>query len=148
MFGNHPTQILVPDPLGMDRGSEQMLAFVLRALAVSCILFGISHWAPIIGFGVDDSELIFNLPQPRQFLHVALAVLYFVTMVGLWLMMAWGVVVWVLVILTESLLHGWFYEIFGVQRLLILIHLGALALYIATLLVVLRIRLTAPRRRV
>jgi hypothetical protein len=147
MFGSHPTQILVPDPVGMDRTSEQMLAFVLRALAVSCILFGVRHWAPILGFGVADSELIFNISQPQQFLHVSMAVLFFVTMVGLWLMMAWGLVVWVLIIFTEVLLHSWFYEIFGVQRLLIIIHLGSFALYVVALLLALRGRYSAGTRR-
>ena len=140
MFGTHPTQILVPDPLGKERTSEQMLAFVLRALAASCILFGIRHWAPILGFGVESSELIYNISQPRQYLHVSMAVLFFVTMVGLWLMMAWGLVVWVLIIFTEILLHSWFYEVFGAQPLLIVIHLGSFGLYVVALLLALRSR--------
>jgi hypothetical protein len=69
------------------------------------------------------------LSLPWKVASTSLAVLFPVASLGLWLTVSWGPVVWVLAAGGQILMYGFLPQIFGANRLVILLHAMVAALY-------------------
>jgi len=69
-------------------------------------------------------------------------VLFPVAAVGLWLLVSWGPVVWLIAAATEIAMHEAYPSIFGVNRLVVLMHIA-----VAVAFVLFRVALFIARRR-
>lgn len=113
-----------------------------RAVAASCLVFGISYWIRLIGLEPGPISRFDLMPVPWQIASVALAAFYPVAGVGLWMLTSWGPVIWLICAATESVMYGVFPEIFGMQWTLLASHA-----VVAVLLLGLRVAIMIEKRR-
>ncbi|EJF88860.1 DUF6163 family protein [Bartonella tamiae] len=75
----------------------------LRFLALICLIFGCMYWTRLIGLFPGELWRIDTMPMQWQTLCGALAVIYPVAAIGLWLRSPWGVILWIFAAFCESL---------------------------------------------
>ena len=114
----------------------------LRLAAVAALWFALQYWAMLTGLSFGGKGRFDLLPPAWKAAATALAVLFPVAAVGLWLLVSWGPVIWLIAAATEIAMHEAYPSIFGIDRLLILTHLA-----IAVLFVLFHIALFFQRRR-
>jgi hypothetical protein len=79
-------------------------AWFLRALALTCLLKGFMAWGALLGgYVLPPSFLGENLFSVQRILAF-FAVGHLVSAIGLWLLSAWGRVLWIFTVLAESVL--------------------------------------------
>ena len=122
--------------------TETLFALFLRLVAVGSLWFALQYWAMLTGFSFGGQGRFDLLPPAWKAAYTALAVLFPVAAVGLWLLVSWGPVIWLIAAATEIAMHEVYPSTFGVNRLLVFTH-GAVAL----LFVLFRITLFIQRRR-
>jgi hypothetical protein len=113
---------MAPDSVKVPKLSltETIFGLLLRLVAVACFWFGLNYWALLIGFSFG------LLPVPWRVAATALAVVYPVAALGLWLLVSWGPVLWVVAALAEVAMFGFYPAIFGEKPMLLMMH-GAVA---------------------
>ncbi len=115
------------------RPSTTELAFEVfqRVIAIFCLIAGIRYWALLIGI-LDGGVWRFDLlPVHWKIAAASLAVLWPVAGIGLWMVVSWGPVVWLVAAAIEVAMHGAFPELYGSRWLLIAAHGLAALVYIA-----------------
>ncbi|GLR49770.1 hypothetical protein GCM10007923_09750 [Shinella yambaruensis] len=122
--------------------TETLFALFLRLAAIVSLWFALQYWAMLTGFSFGGQGRFDLLPPAWKAAYTALAVLFPVAAVGLWLLVSWGPVIWLIAAATEIAMHEVYPSTFGVNRLLVLTH-GAIAL----VFVLFRIALFVQRRR-
>ena len=128
---------------GAPRPTTIELAFAVfqRVIAIFCLIAGIRYWALLIGI-LDAGVWRFDLlPVHWKIAAATLAVLWPVAGIGLWMVVSWGPVIWLVAAATEVVMHSAFSEIYGTRLLLIGAHGTVAAVYI-----VFRIALYLSRR--
>lgn len=114
----------------------------LRVVALACLVAGLKYWIALIGV-FDYPPWRFDLmPLHWRIAATSLAVLFPVAATGLWMTVSWGPVIWVAAAGTEVAMYGWFPCLFGHRPLILILHAGVAAIYIAF-----RIVLHIQRRR-
>lgn len=98
-----------------DVSERQLNVFLVNSLcrlfAVAMFAVGIQYWIALIG--VEPQERFDLMPIWWQTVAPALAVLYPVAGIGLWLLAGWGPAVWILLVLVEAVMHLGFPDLFG-----------------------------------
>ena len=84
---------------------ELLMTIFLRLVAAACLYFAFGLWSDLIGYGSGGAFRIDLLDADQQAAVAALAVLYPVAAVGLWLKGSWGPVVWTLAAAIEIARH-------------------------------------------
>ena len=84
---------------------ELLMTIFLRMVAAACLYFAFGLWSDLIGYGSGGAFRIDLLDADQQAAVAALAVLYPVAAVGLWLRGSWGPVVWTLAAAIEIARH-------------------------------------------
>ena len=102
--------------------TETLFGLFLRLVAVSCFWFGLNYWAMLIGFSFGGGGRFDLLPVPWRVAATALAVVYPVAALGLWLLVSWGPVIWVAAAGTEIVMFAVYPQIFGQKPLLVGLH--------------------------
>lgn len=102
--------------------TETIFGLLLRLVAMSCFWFGLNYWALLIGFSFEGSGRFDLLPLPWRVAATALAVVYPVAALGLWLLVSWGPVLWVVAAAAEATMFGLYPQIFGSKPLLLMLH--------------------------
>ncbi len=102
--------------------TETLFGLFLRLVAVSCFWFGLSYWAMLIGFSFGGGARFDLLPVPWRVAATALAVVYPVAALGLWLLVSWGPVIWVVAAGAEAVMFAVYPQIFGAKPLLVAAH--------------------------
>ncbi len=102
--------------------AEILFGIFLRLVAVSCFWFGLNYWALLIGYSFNGSGRFDLLPVAWRVAATALAVVYPVAALGLWLMVSWGPVIWLVAAAAEIAMFGFYPDIFGTKPLLLLLH--------------------------
>ena len=115
---------------------------LLRLTALACLWFALQYWAMLTGIGFSGRGRFDLLPPAWRAASTALAVLFPVAAVGLWLLVSWGPVVWLIAAATEIAMHEVYPSIFGVNRLVVFMHVA-----VAVVFVLFRIALALERRR-
>ncbi|RFZ88374.1 hypothetical protein D0Y60_10570 [Shinella sp. WSJ-2] len=121
---------------------ETLFTLFLRLAAVGALWFALQYWAMLTGFSFSGQGRFDLLPPAWKAAYTALAVLFPVAAVGLWLLVSWGPVIWLVAAATEVAMHEVYPSIFGIDRMLVLLHVA-----IAVLFVLFRIALFIERRR-
>ena len=94
-----------------------------RAVAVFGLLSGLFYWTRLIGIN-DGAEWRFDLmPVHWQVASVSLAVLFPFAASGLWMITAWGAVIWFLCAAIEVTMYAVFPELFGARPMLVAVHI-------------------------
>lgn len=109
--------------------TEFLFTVFMRFVAVSCFYFGMHYWAMLIGYADDGNARFDLLSSQWRTAATFLAVLYPVAALGLWSGVSWGVVLWIVAAGYESLIHGFWYLIYGRDELLITMHLMVAAIF-------------------
>ncbi|WEZ83843.1 DUF6163 family protein [Rhizobium sp. 32-5/1] len=103
--------------------AETIFGLFLRLVSVSCFWFGLSYWAMLIGFSMEGEGRFDLLPLSWRVAATTLAVVYLVAALGLWLLVSWGPVLWVVAAVAEITMFEVYPQIFGVRPGLLLLHL-------------------------
>lgn len=106
--------------------TELLYAVFLRLVALSCLWFGLNYWALLIGFSFNGIGRFDLLPLPWRAAGTTLAVVYPVAALGLWLLVSWGPVLWVVAAAVEITMYEVYPSIFGAKPIIALLH-GAVA---------------------
>ncbi len=122
--------------------TETLFVLFLRLAAVGSLWFALQYWAMLTGFSFNGQGRFDLLPPAWKAAYTALAVLFPVAAVGLWLLVSWGPVIWLVAAATEVAMHEVYPSIFGIDRMLVLLHVA-----IAVLFVLFRIALFIQRRK-
>lgn len=122
--------------------TETLFALFLRLVAVGCLWYGLQYWSMLTGFGFSGKGRFDLLPAAWKATSTALAVLFPVAAVGLWLLVSWGPVIWLIAAATEIAMHELYPSIFGANRLVVFTHLAA-----AFVFLLFRAALFVERRR-
>ncbi|OWV98397.1 hypothetical protein ATY81_18130 [Rhizobium sp. R72] len=101
----------------------------LRLVAISCFWFGLQYWAMLVGYSLVGAGRFDLLSLPWKVASTSLAVLFPVASLGLWLAVSWGPVIWVLAAGGQIIMHGFVPEVFGANRLIVLLHVAVALVY-------------------
>ena len=115
---------MAPDSVKIPKMSltERLFGLFLRLVAVSSFWFGLNYWAMLIGFSFGGGGRFDLLPVPWRVAATALAVVYPVAALGLWLLVSWGPVIWVVAAGAELVMFGVYPQIFGAKPLIVILH--------------------------
>lgn len=84
---------------------ELLMTILLRMVAAACLYYAFVIWSDLIGYGSQGALRIDLLDTDQQAAAAALAVLYPVAAIGLWLRGSWGPVVWTVAAAVEIARH-------------------------------------------
>jgi hypothetical protein len=120
-----------PDsPIVPKRTLSQILFVVfLRLVALACLWFGLQYWSMLVGYSLQGRGRFDLLALPWQVAAPALAVLFPVASLGLWLAVSWGPVLWVLAVTVQYLMYAMWFDVFGTNRLVLAFHALVAVLY-------------------
>jgi len=93
-------------PAASLRDPEVLLVFYLRALAVFFLVAGMIRWVRLLGLPDSPTGALLGLPISERVETIAYAVLDPVASVGLWLVTAWGIVVWLIAAVSRIVLSS------------------------------------------
>jgi hypothetical protein len=85
----------------------------LRIMAVVSVAKGLYHWAQVTGFVGGEEEAFENQALAWQASTVYFAVIELVAAVGLWLATPWGAVVWLITVVSMTVIELMFPAIYG-----------------------------------
>lgn len=129
----HPVRTLEPvhaqqQQTGEGRWTRALVLF-LRVMAGLALLKGLYHWAVLCGIiGPEQGFLAQGLAW--QVATVFFAVIDLVAAVGLWLLAAWGAVVWLTAAISMAAVEMFFPEVYGGRIWVIAIEGVLLASYL------------------
>ncbi|WP_224007650.1 DUF6163 family protein [Aureimonas sp. SA4125] len=104
-----------------------MLVWLLRLSAMVLFAIGIFYWVRLVGI-YDGPLWRFDLmPIWWRVAATVLAVLAPVAGVGLWMVVSWGAVIWIIVALVEAVMHLGFPGLFGSPTPWMFFHLVGLS---------------------
>jgi len=117
---------------GAPRPGAVEIAFDVfqRIVALFCLAAGIRYWALLIGVLEQGAWRFDLLPVHWKIAAASLAVLWPVAGIGLWMLVSWGPVIWLVAAAAETAMHGGFPELYGEHWPLLAVH-GAVALIYA-----------------
>ncbi len=110
--------------------TDTLYVTFLRVMAVVCLWFALQYWAMLTGYSLGGRGRFDLLPPAWKAASTALAMMFPVAAVGLWLLAPWGAVVWVLAAATEIAMHEFYPSIFGINRLLVIAHITVAVIYV------------------
>ncbi|MCQ2004657.1 DUF6163 family protein [Rhizobium sp. NRK18] len=109
--------------------TERLFLLFLRLIAVACFWFGLQYWAMLVGFSLDGRGRFDLLSVPWRTAASALAVLFPIASLGLWVNVSWGVVVWVLAASTQMLMYSLWASSFGSNWVIFPMHATVVVVY-------------------
>ena len=89
------------------------LVLFLRIMAVVSVAKGLYHWAQVTGFVGGEEEAFESQTLAWQASTVYFAVIELVAAVGLWLATPWGAVVWLITVVSMTVIELMFPAIYG-----------------------------------
>ncbi|WOS63865.1 DUF6163 family protein [Sinorhizobium fredii] len=102
--------------------TEMLFGWFLRLVSASCFWFALNYWAMLIGFSHGGAGRFDLLAPEWRAAATALAVLYPVAAIGLWLLVSWGPVIWVLAAAIEVAMVEFYPGMLGARSLLLVLH--------------------------
>ncbi|MEM6461901.1 MAG: DUF6163 family protein [Pseudomonadota bacterium] len=100
-----------------------------RIIAIFCLIAGLRYWSLLIGIAEGGAWRFDLLPVHWKIAAASLAVLWPVAGIGLWMIVSWGPVVWLVAALIEIAMHGPFREIYGDDWMKIAVHIVVAVIY-------------------
>jgi hypothetical protein len=105
------------------------LVLFLRVMAGLSLLKGLYHWTLVLGIAQTGGPFELHT-MPWQSTTVFFAVIDLVAAVGLWLVAAWGAVVWLTAAVSMAAVEVFFPEVYGGRVLVIAVEGVLLACYL------------------
>ncbi len=96
-----------------DNVWTRRLVLYLRIMAVVSVAAGLYHWAQVTGFVGGEDDSFENQSLAWQASTVYFAVIELVAAVGLWLATPWGAVVWLITVVSMTVIELMFPAIYG-----------------------------------
>jgi hypothetical protein len=130
---------------------DLLMTVLLRGVALACLWYALNVWSGLIGYGNGGAGRFDLLGSDMKAAAATLAILYPVAAIGLWLRGSWGPVIWVVAAMVEVVKHEAYPEIFGADRIKVLV-IAAIALTYIAIRIAIRIgrqndyELSLPRR--
>jgi hypothetical protein len=134
VYKTDPARTLEPVHVEEESVSErsvwtERLVLFLRAMAILSMLKGLYHWSVVCGFlGPADGFEV--QPLPWQTGTVFFAVIDLVAAVGLWLVAAWGAVVWLTAAVSMAAVEVLFPQVYGGRMSIVVIEGVLLCAYL------------------
>lgn len=113
-----------------------------RVVAVVSLAAGLQYWAMLSGLYGGELWRFDLMPVHWQVAATALAVLWPVAAVGLWMPVSWGPVIWFIAAACEVVMHAGFPDLFGPNLTVVAVHAVVAVIYL-----VLRVLLHIEKRR-
>ena len=130
----HPVRTLEPVHAEEQQVREarwtNVLVIFLRVMAVLSLLKGLYHWAVVCGIITGAEGAFDRHTMPWQATTVFFAVIDLVAAVGLWLVAAWGAVVWLTAAFSMMAVEIFFPQVYGGRIWIVVIEGGLLASYL------------------
>ena len=126
---------------------RRLTIWLYRAIAIVLFVVGIQYWVGLLGIDAEGLGRFDLMPVWWKVAAPALAVLYPVAGIGLWLLAGWGAVLWAMIALGETIMHRGFPELYGDANAWLGFHLAGLLLLLTLRIVDLRERRRAQRHR-
>lgn len=119
------------DSQTVPRRTLTQLLFVifLRLIALSCFWFGLQYWAMLVGYSLGGQGRFDLLNLPWKVAAAALAVIFPVAALGLWLTVSWGPVIWMAAAGSQLLMFLVWPETFGRNIIVPILHCIVIFLY-------------------
>jgi Family of unknown function (DUF6163) len=114
-----------------DNVWTRRLVLFLRVMAVVSVAKGLYHWAQVTGFVGGEEEAFENQSLAWQASTVYFAVIELVAAVGLWLATPWGAVVWLITVVSMTVIELMFPAIYGGSLVVVAAEALMLAAYLA-----------------
>lgn len=112
----HPVRTLEPVHADEQASGEgrwtRWLVWFLRVMAGLSLLKGLYHWSLVCGITATDADFSIR-GMPWQATTVYFAVIDLVAAVGLWLLAAWGAVVWLTAAVSMAAVEIFFPQVYG-----------------------------------
>ena len=129
----HPVRTLEPVQADEQRTSEgrwtNWLVLFLRVMAGLSLLKGLYHWSVVCGIvQVDGPFEVHSMPWKAT--TVFFAVIDLVAAVGLWLLAAWGAVVWLTASVSMAAVEVFFPQVYGGRMSIVVIEGVLLVCYL------------------
>jgi hypothetical protein len=113
----HQVRALEPVQAEEQQTSEgrwtRCLVLFLRVMAGLSLLKGLYHWALVVGVITTPDGGFAMQKMPWQATTIFFAVIDLVAAVGLWLLAAWGAVVWLTAAISMAAVEVFFPEVYG-----------------------------------
>lgn len=106
------------------------LVVFLRIMAAVSLCKGLYHWAQICGIGADPGNGFQTRTMAFQSATIFFAVIDLVAAVGLWLVAAWGAVLWLTSVVSMAVVEVFFPLVYGGSLFIVLTEMGLLAVYL------------------
>ena len=113
-----------------NAGWTERLVLFLRVMAIASMLKGLYHWAAVCGFVGEEGGFEAHV-QSWQATTVFFAVIDLVAAVGLWLVAAWGAVVWLTAAISMAAVELFFPQVYGGRMSIVAIEGVLLVCYLA-----------------
>ena len=126
---------------------RRLTIWLYRAIAIVLFVVGIQYWARLLGIDAEGLGRFDLMPVCWKIAAPALAVLYPVAGIGLWLLAGWGAVIWVMIAIGETIMHLGFPELYGDANAWLGFHVAGLLLLMALRIVDLRVRRRGQHHR-
>ncbi|MDO6963762.1 DUF6163 family protein [Rhizobium alvei] len=110
---------------------DLLMTVLLRGVALACLWYALNVWSGLIGYANGGADRFDLLGSDMKAAASTLAILYPVAAIGLWLRGSWGPVIWVVAAMVEIVKHEVYSEIFGADRIKVLVIAATALLYIA-----------------
>ncbi|MCZ7908703.1 DUF6163 family protein [Agrobacterium leguminum] len=117
-------------PLPKRPLTEILFLVFMRLVAVSCFWFGLQYWAMLTGYSLGGHGRFDMLNLPWRVAGSALAVIFPVAALGLWLGASWGAVMWVMGAGAQIAMYKVWTHIFGANTLVPVMHGLVATIYI------------------
>ena len=121
--------VLADERQSSDGRWTNWIVFFLRVMAGLSLLKGLYHWSLVIGFAQSGGPFE-DQSMAWQSTTVFFAVIDLVAAVGLWLVAAWGAVVWLTAAVSMAAVEVFFPEVYGGQIWIIAIEGVLLVCYL------------------
>jgi hypothetical protein len=106
------------------------LVLFLRIMAIVSVVKGLYHWAQVTGFIGGEEEAFENQSLAWQTSTVYFAVIELVAAVGLWLATPWGAVVWLITVVSMTVIELMFPAIYGGSLAVVVAEALMLSIYL------------------
>jgi hypothetical protein len=113
-----------------DNVWTRRLVLFLRIMAVVSVAKGLYHWAQVTGFVGGEEEAFEIQSLAWQSSTIYFAVIELVAAVGLWLATPWGAVVWLITVVSMTVIELMFPAIYGGSLVVVAVEAVMLAAYL------------------
>ena len=120
--------LTLPPEEKAERLNRLLTIWLLRTAALALFAMGLFYWVRLVGIYEGALWRFDTMPLWWKISAPALAVLYPVAGVGLWMTVSWGAVTWTIIVIVETIMHLGFPDLFDGMTLLVFLHFFGLGL--------------------